>query len=81
MILPFPANSAEFEEYLAVTGEIAREIFDSTPDPEPLDDSHLDPDPSEYYEDYAENDGYSDDPYGRDDDYSEYGQEGCCGDF
>jgi hypothetical protein len=36
-MIPFPANSAEFEEFLAVTGEIAREIHDSTPDPEPED--------------------------------------------
>ena len=78
MILPFPANSAEFDEYVSVMESMADDA-DRLPDPEPLDDSHLDPDPNDYPEDY--NDGYAGDPYGRDDDYSEYGQEGCCGDF
>jgi hypothetical protein len=35
-LLPFPADSAEYEEFIAVTGEIARAIEDSTPDPEPV---------------------------------------------
>ena len=78
-MLPFPADSEEYEEYVSVMESMADES-DRLPDPEPPDDSHLDgdladDDPSDY------DDGYSGDPYGRDDDYSEYGQEGCCGDF
>jgi hypothetical protein len=80
MILPFPADSAEYDEYVATMESMADDA-DDLPDPEQLDDTHLDPDPSEYYEDYAENDGYAGDPYGRDDDYSEHGVESSCGDF
>jgi hypothetical protein len=88
MTLPFPATSEEFEEYRRVMDEMADES-DRLPDPQPedlthlggdfRDDSHLDPDPNDFPEDY--DDGCAGDPYGRDDDYSEYGQEGCCGDF
>lgn len=79
MILPFPADSAEFEEFLAVTGEIAREIFESTPDPEPPDDSHLDGDWTQY--DDEPEDSYLDSMYEDQYEISEYGMEGCCGDF
>jgi hypothetical protein len=50
MILPFPANSAEFEEYASVMEAMADEA-DALPDPEPPNDSYPygDYDP---YEDY-----------------------------
>ena len=51
MTLPFPADSAEYEEYTAAMEEMADEAESSTPDPEPPDDSYpygkYDP-----YEDY-----------------------------
>jgi hypothetical protein len=51
MILPFPADSAEYEEYVSAMEEMADEAESSTPDPEPPDDSYpygkYDP-----YEDY-----------------------------
>ena len=77
MILPFPADSAEFEEYTAVMEAMADEA-DKLPDPEPepLDDSHLDGN-WEQYEDEPE-DRYLDAYW---EDQSEYGMEGCCGDF
>lgn len=37
MILPFPADSAEFEEYTAAMEELADLAEASTPDPEPSD--------------------------------------------
>jgi hypothetical protein len=40
MILPFPADSAEFEEYVFVMESMADEAEASTPDPEPPDDSY-----------------------------------------
>jgi hypothetical protein len=82
MILPFPADSAEFEEYTAAMEEMADLAEASTPDPEPedlgQDDSHLDGD----WEDYSDEEGGEDrylDSYWED--QSEYGMEGCCGDF
>jgi len=36
-LLPFPADSAEFEEYTSVMNAMADEVEASTPDPEPLD--------------------------------------------
>jgi len=34
-LLPFPADSAEFEEYISVMNAMADEAEASTPDPEP----------------------------------------------
>ena len=78
MILPFPADSAEFEEYTSVMEAMADEA-DKLPDPEPepLDDSHLDGN-WEDYEDEGGEDRYLDSYW---EDQSEYGMEGCCGDF
>lgn len=74
----YPADQSEFEEYVAVMGEIAREIADSTPDPEPPDDSHLDGD----WQDYDEpEDRYLDSMHEDQHEISEYGMDGCCGDF
>jgi hypothetical protein len=77
MILPFPADSAEYEEYTAAMEEMADEAEASTPDPEPPDDSHLDGN-WEDYEDEGGEDSYLDSYW---EDQSEYGMEGCCGDF
>jgi hypothetical protein len=38
MILPFPADSAEFEEYTEVMNSMADEAEASTPDPQPYDE-------------------------------------------
>ena len=80
--LPFPADSAEFEEYTSVMNAMADEANASAPDPEPddaPDDSHLDKDWEECYEDREEpEDRYLDSYW---EDQSEYGMEGCCGDF
>jgi len=89
-LLPFPADSAEFEEYTSVMNAMADEANASVPDPEPDDWS-----PYEQYDElraredsdfYAslyerENDYDDGDPYGRDDQISEHGMEGCCGNF
>jgi hypothetical protein len=77
MILPFPADSAEYEEYTAAMEEMADLAESSTPDPEPPDDSHLDGN-WEDYEDEGGEDRYLDSYW---EDQSEYGMEGCCGDF
>ena len=115
--LPFPADSAEFEEYTSVMNAMADEANASAPDPEPEsfggrcedapccgccggselydsameyerqrelyedapDDSHLDKDWEECHEDREEpEDRYLDSYW---EDQSEYGMEGCCGDF
>lgn len=79
--LPFPADSAEFEEYTAAMEAMADEAESSIPDPEPedFDDSHLDG----YGQDFS--DGPEDrylDAYWEDmNEISEYGMDGCCGDF
>lgn len=82
MILPFPADSAEFEEYTAAMEEMADLAEASTPDPEPedlgQDDSHLDGDWEDYSDDEGGEDRYLDSYW---EDQSEYGMEGCCGDF
>lgn len=77
MILPFPADSAEYEEYVSMMEMMADEA-DALPDPEPADDSHLDGN----WEDYDEpEDRYLDAMYEDTHEISEYGMEGCCGDF
>lgn len=77
MILPFPADSAEYEEYVSMMETMADEA-DALPDPEPADDSHLDGN----WEDYDEpEDRYLDAMYEDTHEISEYGMEGCCGDF
>jgi hypothetical protein len=77
MTLPFPADSAEYEEYVSVMEAMADEAEAPTPDPEPPDDSHLDGN-WEQYEDEGREDSYLDAYW---EDQSEYGMEGCCGDF
>jgi hypothetical protein len=37
MILPFPADSAEYEEYVSVMNELTEIVEASTPDPQPED--------------------------------------------
>ena len=112
-ILPFPSDSAEYEEYSRVMGELSDIAHDSAPDPTPdnfggmcedapccgccgqndipsdndndgdyhndcPDDSYLDeqyPVPSD---DEGWEDSYLDSYY---EDQSEYGMDGCCGDF
>lgn len=101
-LLPFPADSAEYEEYCEVMNAMADEAEASTPDPEPEDFGGRCEDapccgccgnePSDYTPDEAaeyyrsmyecEEDRYDDsvdfeDRY----DVSEYGMDGCCGDF
>jgi len=83
MILPFPADSAEFEEYVSVMESMADEA-DKLPDPEPADlgvedDSYLQ-EPAEYEDFYPadDEDRYLDSYW---EDQAEYGMEGCCGDF
>lgn len=87
-VLPFPADSAEYEEYQRVMGEIADIQHDSAPDPIPSDLKDNDSYPyGEYdpYEDYNYRDDIPDKDdshmYPPDDDQSEYGMSGCCGDF
>jgi hypothetical protein len=77
-VLPFPANSSEFEEYVSFMESMADEA-DSMPDPEPPDDSHLDGDWQDY--DEPEEDRYLDSMYEDQHEISEYGMDGCCGDF
>ena len=93
-MLPFPADSAEFEEYNAAMNAMADEANACTPDPEP---SGWSPDEESDELREAEDEAYwasvyergDDDDNGREDSYldsywedqSEYGMEGCCGDF
>lgn len=73
----YPADAAEYEEYCSVMESMADEA-DSLPDPEPPDDSHLDG----HWQDYDEpEDRYLDSMYEDAHEVSEYGMEGCCGDF
>lgn len=90
--LPFPADSAEFEEYVSVMEAMADEA-DSLPDPEPegyadlseineRDDYFESPDDNDWpdYDDEPE-DRYLDCMYEDTHEISEYGMDGCCGDF
>lgn len=86
MTLPFPADSAEYEEYVSVMEAMADEAEASTPDPEPedFDDYPNSQEEDEAYwasmeeRDYGGEDSYLDSYW---EDQSEYGMEGCCGDF
>ena len=82
---PFITTTAEFEEYTAAMEAFA-DAADQLPDPpaeiwlddqEPPDDSHLDGN-WEDYEDEGGEDSYLDTYW---EDQSEYGMDGCCGDF
>jgi hypothetical protein len=53
MILPFPADSAEFEEYTSVMEAMADEA-DALPDPEPADFGREDDDEEEEEEEGGE---------------------------
>ena len=83
-MIPFPADSAEFEEYTTAMEEMADLAEASTPDPEPedmgQDDSHLDGNWEDYSDEDEEGgeDRYLDSSW---EDQNEYGMEGCCGDF
>jgi len=86
-LLPFPADSAEFEEYNSIMSAMADEAEASTPDPEPHDCSSDNNGVSVSYwanlherEDNPE-DQYLDCMYEDQHEISEYGMEGCCGDF
>ena len=87
--LPFPADSAEFEEYVSVMEAMADEAQASAPDPEP---SGWSPDEESDELRTSEEDAFSYALYDREEpedrhldsyweDQSEYGMEGCCGDF
>lgn len=111
--LPFPADSAEFEEYTAAMESMA-DAADALPDPEPEDfggrcedapccgccgndsepepdnfggddyangapdDSYLDEEDHGSYHSEGDEDRYLDSYW---EDQSEYGMDGCCGDF
>jgi hypothetical protein len=83
MNIPFPSNPEEYEEYVAalhLLADYADEIRDSEEEEsevEPPDDSHLDGD---YHYDEPE-DRYLDHMYEDRYEISEYGMDGCCGDF
>ena len=110
-LLPFPSDSAEYEEYCAVMDAMANEAEASTPDPEPVHsdarytDAEVYPesqyggdDPwnadeesdelraredADYYRSMYEREDEPEDCYldSQWEDASEYGMEGCCGDF
>jgi hypothetical protein len=91
-LLPFPADSAEFEEYTSVMNAMADEAEASAPDPEPHDCSsdELRASDDSHWENYWANlherednpeDRYLDCMYEDQHEISEYGMEGCCGDF
>ena len=110
-LLPFPSDSAEYEEYCAVMDAMANEAEASTPDPEPVHsdarytDAEVYPESqyggdgpwnadeesdelraredADYYRSMYECEERYDDSVDFEDRYevSEYGMEGCCGDF
>ena len=96
-LIPFPADSADYEEYVSVMEAMADEAEASTPDPEPSgwspdeeSDELRQRESDDYWQSMSEHadepreepDAHDDsDPYGCDDHYSEYGMDGCCGDF
>ena len=91
MILPFPADSSEFEEYTAVMEAMADEA-DKLPDPEPEDFGYSPDEESDelrasedaaYWANLHEREDEPEDRYLDSywEDQSEYGMEGCCGDF
>ena len=81
---PFLTTTAEYEEYTAACEAFA-DAADQLPDPpaeiligeEPPDDSHLDGNWEDYEYEGGE-DSYLDTYW---EDQSEYGMDGCCGDF
>ena len=73
---PFITTEAELNEYIEAMEAFA-DIADQLPDPEPLDDSHLDGNWEDYEYEGGE-DSYLDAYW---EDQSEYGMDGCCGDF
>lgn len=83
-LLPFPADSAEFEEYTSVMESMADEVEESTPDfsPDEESDELRAREEEDYYlglyEREEPEDRYLDSYW---EDQSEYGMEGCCGDF
>lgn len=88
--LPFPADSAEYEEYCNVMNAMADEVEASTPDPEPSDwsddeesDELREREDSDYWAsmhecEFEPEDRYLDSQW---EDANEYGMDGCCGDF
>ena len=88
-LLPFPADSAEYEEYMSVMSAMADEAEASTPDPEPSgwspdeesDDLHAREEDDYYasmYEREQAEDSYLDSYW---EDQAECGMDGCFGDF
>jgi hypothetical protein len=76
---PFITTAAEYEEYREACEDFA-DAADKLPDPPPeifLDDSHLDGNWEDYEYEGGE-DRYLDAYW---EDQSEYGMDGCCGDF
>ena len=88
--LPFPADSAEYEEYCNVMNAMADEAEASTPDPEPSgwspdeeSDELREREDSDYWAsmhecEFEPEDRYLDSQW---EDANEYGMDGCCGDF
>ena len=89
-LLPFPADSAEYEEYCAVMDAMANEAEAFTPDPEPegytpdeeSDDLRAREDAAYWASmhecEFEPEDRYLDSSW---EDANEYGMDGCCGDF
>lgn len=116
-ILPFPSDSAEYEEYRQVMDELSDTAHDSAPDPipdnfggicedapccgccgndihndcpdDPYDSDYHNSAPDDSYLDEEDSDIRDDEDAGGEDscldsyweDQSEYGMDGCCGDF
>ena len=83
--LPFPADSAEYEEYAAVMGAMADEAESSTPDysPDEESDELRAREDEDYWQSLHDREDDSEDRYldSSWEDANEYGMEGCCGDF
>jgi hypothetical protein len=89
-LLPFPADSAEYEEFTSVMNAMADEAEASTPDPEPWsyspdeesDELRAREDADHYVamheRENGDEDRYLDSSW---EDTNEYGMDGCCGDF
>lgn len=87
MFETFPASPEDYEEYcgaLATAEQLPdppEEIWiDEQSEKEPPDDSHIDGDWTDYSHEDAE-DRYLDAMYEDRHEISEYGMDGCCGDF
>jgi hypothetical protein len=84
-LLPFPADSAEYEEYCTVMNAMADEAEASTPDysPDEESDELRAREDAAYWASLHEREDDPEDRYldSQWEDANEYGMEGCCGDF